>query len=166
MSSDCLYLHSRREAPPCCSINNRLNLKPQKVVGYVSKRLLIQRARVPPRILPYGRVRRVCQRLANLVCRNCFFIGLAAGEIGLGAVLGLILGLAVCIPASWVSLASIVKRFHDTDKSGWLILTLIIPVVDVCAGIYLLFADGRRPKPIRRGSQKARTLRNATAGSN
>lgn len=39
-------------------------------------------------------------------------------------------------------LASVVKRFHDLDKSGWMILTLLIPIVDFVFSIYLLFVDG------------------------
>lgn len=34
------------------------------------------------------------------------------------------------------------KRSHDTDKSGWLILLGLIPVVNFVLALYMLFADG------------------------
>lgn len=36
------------------------------------------------------------------------------------------------------------KRSHDTDKSGWLILLGLIPVVNFVLALYMLFADGTR----------------------
>jgi uncharacterized membrane protein YhaH (DUF805 family) len=35
-----------------------------------------------------------------------------------------------------------VRRFHDTDNSGWFILLGLIPIVNFFAGLYLLFGAG------------------------
>jgi uncharacterized membrane protein YhaH (DUF805 family) len=35
-----------------------------------------------------------------------------------------------------------VRRFHDTDNTGWLILLGLIPIVNFLAGVYLLFVAG------------------------
>ena len=42
----------------------------------------------------------------------------------------------------WFSLAQGVKRLHDLDKSGWLILLMFVPIVNALFGLYMLFADG------------------------
>lgn len=35
-----------------------------------------------------------------------------------------------------------IKRFHDRNQSGWLCLLLLIPIVNIVAGLYLIFAPG------------------------
>ena len=35
-----------------------------------------------------------------------------------------------------------IRRFHDLGKSGWYVLTLIIPLIDIGVILYLLFAPG------------------------
>lgn len=35
-----------------------------------------------------------------------------------------------------------IKRFHDRNQSGWLCILLIIPIVNIFAGLYLIFAPG------------------------
>ena len=42
----------------------------------------------------------------------------------------------------WVDFYSDIKRLHDVDKSGWWALIMLIPLVNLCLGIYLLFAKG------------------------
>ena len=49
------------------------------------------------------------------------------------AVIGII-GLLLLLP----SLAVAVRRLHDTGKSGWLLLAMIIPLVNIVIGIMLL----------------------------
>lgn len=49
------------------------------------------------------------------------------------AVIGII-GLLLLLP----SLAVAVRRLHDTGKSGWLLLAMIIPIVNIVIGIMLL----------------------------
>ena len=49
------------------------------------------------------------------------------------AIIGII-GLLLLLP----SLAVAVRRLHDTGKSGWLLLAMIIPIVNIVIGIMLL----------------------------
>lgn len=35
-----------------------------------------------------------------------------------------------------------IRRLHDLDKSGWYILIMCIPIINIVFGLYLLFAKG------------------------
>ena len=70
-----------------------------------------------------------------------FFLGAAAGSAG-GSVLGLLIGFAALVASVWFSLAQGVKRLHDLNKSGWMILLCCIPIVGWVFALYMLFADG------------------------
>ena len=48
----------------------------------------------------------------------------------------------VYVAAFWVSLATQVKRWHDLDKSGWMALLAIIPLVGLVALICLGAKEG------------------------
>ena len=43
---------------------------------------------------------------------------------------------------TWAKFALAAKRLHDLDKSGWISLVLIIPLVGLIAVIFLLCASG------------------------
>ncbi len=43
------------------------------------------------------------------------------------------------------SIAVAARRLHDTDKSGWLQLLVLIPVLGWLALIYLLVQDSKEP---------------------
>ncbi len=45
------------------------------------------------------------------------------------AILGLIIQFIILIPIVWVSLAMQAKRWHDRNKSAWMILINFIPVI-------------------------------------
>ena len=70
-----------------------------------------------------------------------FVLGAASGSAG-GSVFGLLIGLAAMIASVWFSLAQGVKRLHDLNKSGWLILLCCVPIVGWIFALYMLFADG------------------------
>ena len=70
-----------------------------------------------------------------------FILGAGMGSAG-GSVFGLLIGLAALVASMWFSLAQGVKRLHDLDKSGWLILLMFVPIVNALFGLYMLFADG------------------------
>lgn len=99
-----------------------------------------------------GRIRRMEYFLSFLVGGVVFGIAFA---LGLGTALfgaasnsgssfgfGVFIGIVALIADIWFSLAQYVKRLHDTDKSGWLILLALIPIVNFGLALYMLFADG------------------------
>lgn len=101
-----------------------------------------------------GRVRRMEYWLTGIlvgILNALIWITLLAG-VGLdstgatggggGTVIGIIIAAIIYIVTIWIELAVTVKRFHDTDKSGWMILIFLIPLVNIFFAFYLLFADG------------------------
>ena len=46
------------------------------------------------------------------------------------------------IPTIWVAFSTYVKRWHDLNKSGWMVLTLFIPFVNLLIFLYLGLASG------------------------
>ena len=79
-----------------------------------------------------GRIRRIEYFLSGIVGGivfsiawalgiGTFILGAGMGSAG-GSVFGLLIGLAALVASMWFSLAQGVKRLHDLDKSGWLIL--------------------------------------------
>lgn len=71
--------------------------------------------------------------------------GIIAGDpvsVGGGSVFAVLIGIAAYVAIAWFGLAQGVKRLHDIDKSGWLILLCLVPVVNFFWGLYILFADG------------------------
>ncbi len=103
-----------------------------------------------------GRIRRIEYFLSYLLAGfisgliwSLLFAGLMAGSMlgstsmmAGGTLFGALIGIAVYVAMLWFCLAQGVKRLHDVDKSGWLILLLFIPIVGFVFGLYLLFADG------------------------
>lgn len=99
-----------------------------------------------------GRIRRMEYFLSFLVGGVVFGIAFAFGigtalfgaSYGSGSSfgIGVLIGFIALIADIWFSLAQYVKRLHDTDKSGWLILLALIPVVNIGLALYMLFADG------------------------
>jgi len=61
--------------------------------------------------------------------------------------LGVIVGLALLVP----SVAVGVRRFHDQDKTGWLVLLGLIPLLGVLILIYFYIQPGT-PGPNRFGA--------------
>lgn len=53
-----------------------------------------------------------------------------------------VLFLIYFIPAIWVALATYVKRWHDLNMSGWMVLTMFIPFVNLLILLYLGIAPG------------------------
>ena len=99
-----------------------------------------------------GRIRRIEYLLSALlggfVTAIAFWLGVgtaifgAASGSGGGLGFGVLVGFAALIAGLWFSIAQGVKRLHDVDKSGWLLLLGLIPLVNIVLGLYMLFADG------------------------
>ena len=99
-----------------------------------------------------GRIRRIEYFLSGIIGGivssiawalgvGTFIMGAASGAAG-GSVIGLLSGLAALVASVWFSLAQGVKRLHDLNKSGWLILLCCVPIVGWIFALYMLFADG------------------------
>jgi uncharacterized membrane protein YhaH (DUF805 family) len=65
-------------------------------------------------------------------------IGVVEGMFGSPGYLGLIYSLAVLLPGIGVS----IRRLHDTNKSGWWLLILLIPLVGTIVLIVFMATDG------------------------
>ena len=48
----------------------------------------------------------------------------------------------VAFAGTWAALAVTVKRFHDLDQSGWRVLLMAVPIVNIFVGLVLLFKAG------------------------
>ena len=99
-----------------------------------------------------GRIRRIEYVLSCLlggaVTAIAFWLGVGTSLIGAsqnsgsGFGIGVLIGFAALIGGIWFTIAQDVKRLHDVDKSGWLVVLLLIPIVNFILGLYMLFADG------------------------
>ncbi len=100
-----------------------------------------------------GRIRRIEYFLSGIVGGIVFGVAMASRYrylyfgAGCGSAGGSgirFLDRSCCMVASmWFSLAQGVKRLHDLDKSGWLILLMLCSyLVYALFGLYMLFADG------------------------
>lgn len=103
-----------------------------------------------------GRIRRIEYFLSGLIAGivgsiiwaiafASAFVGIMSGSTAAaagGSVFAILLGLAAYVAILWFAVAQGVKRLHDVDKSGWLYLLFLVPVVNFFFGLYLLFADG------------------------
>ncbi|MBA3053797.1 MAG: DUF805 domain-containing protein [Sphingomonadales bacterium] len=68
------------------------------------------------------------------------FVGFATAFTGPGALVQNLFGLVSFIP----SIAVAVRRLHDQDKSGWLLLLVLIPILGWFALLVLMCLDGTR----------------------
>lgn len=67
-------------------------------------------------------------------------IGMALGENGGPVMIGGFATVYIAMVAISVILA--IQRLHDLDKTGWLFLLMLIPLVNIILGLYLLFGSG------------------------
>jgi uncharacterized membrane protein YhaH (DUF805 family) len=89
-----------------------------------------------------GRIGRV-RYFAYCCAMSCLCL-LAAGVIVLacaGVAMMLLLGLLYLMTVG-ASLILFVRRLHDLDRSGWMSLLLLIPLVNVALSLYATFAPG------------------------
>lgn len=64
------------------------------------------------------------------------YIGTGLGVITLIALIIVIIGAAV------LSIIVSIRRLHDLNKSGWLCLLFLLPIVNIIFGFYLMLAPG------------------------
>ena len=100
-----------------------------------------------------GRVRYLAYQLGIQFLLSLIFVplmmafGLAAGLSGQGSgaeAQGAIGALAILIyiPLLIAGFTYAVRRLHDLDKTGWLSLLFLVPLVNFILGLYILFAPG------------------------
>ena len=62
-----------------------------------------------------------------------------------------VLGYLLCLPLSWISLALLIKRLHDLDKSGWFSAIGIIPIIGTAIVAYFAWFQKGTAGPNRFG---------------
>ncbi|MCB2073214.1 MAG: DUF805 domain-containing protein [Novosphingobium sp.] len=72
--------------------------------------------------------------------RTGFFVGFSTELSGTGGMLQNLFGLVSFIPG----LAVAIRRLHDQDRSGWLLLLVFIPILGWFALLVLMLLDGTR----------------------
>lgn len=65
-------------------------------------------------------------------------LGLVGELVGVKELLGNIYSLAVLLPSLGVS----VRRLHDTNRSGWWLLILLIPLLGLLVYLYFMISNG------------------------
>jgi uncharacterized membrane protein YhaH (DUF805 family) len=73
-----------------------------------------------------------------------------ANQTDLILLIAAILAIVIFIAMAVAGFILVIKRLHDLDRSGWLSLIGLIPLVNIIFGLYLLFAKGT-PGPNRFG---------------
>jgi uncharacterized membrane protein YhaH (DUF805 family) len=66
----------------------------------------------------------------------------AALQSEAGSALSLVGIAIVYIAMIVISIMLAVQRLHDMDKTGWLYLLILVPIVNIIFGLYMLFAPG------------------------
>lgn len=69
-------------------------------------------------------------------------LGVIEGIIGSAGILGIVYALAVLVP----SLAVGARRLHDTGRSGWWLLILLVPVIGVIVLLVFMVLDSESGK--------------------
>jgi uncharacterized membrane protein YhaH (DUF805 family) len=67
-------------------------------------------------------------------------LGFIEGMFGSTGVIGTIYSLAVLIPSIAVS----IRRLHDTDRSGWWLLIVLIPLIGAIVLLIFMAQEGRK----------------------
>lgn len=86
-----------------------------------------------------GRIRRTRYWVIHFLVGLLYLPANLSNDISEGVA---IFTLLIFIPAFWIQLANITKRFHVLGKSGWYTCLLFIPLVNIIFGIYAAFFKG------------------------
>ncbi len=69
-------------------------------------------------------------------------IAMAASKNNEGVIGIAVIAIIFFIPAIWVAIATFVNRWHDLYMSGWMVLIMLIPFVNILVILYLGIAPG------------------------
>ena len=76
------------------------------------------------------------------------YIGIAVLGVALAGAVGplamLVAAVIMMIPLLVIGFVLVIRRLNDLDKSGWLSLLSLVPLVNAFFGLYLLFAPGTK----------------------
>ena len=89
-----------------------------------------------------------------------FVLGFIEGLAGGPGVLGSLYGLAVLIPGVAVS----VRRFHDTNRSGWWLLIGLVPLIGSIVRLVFLVQDGQ--PGLKQHGRNSRVVKNSLSRVN
>ncbi len=59
-----------------------------------------------------------------------------------GTIISAIITIVAAIAMIYISIVLMIQRLHDTDKSGWLSLIMLIPIISIIFTFYLWFMPG------------------------
>lgn len=120
----------------------------------------VEAERYEPRIFTAdGRIGRLRYLAYSAVTQFMALLVLAAGAAAVVAVVGtqnvlrgagLALLILLYLPVIIAPLVMARRRLNDLDKSGWLLLLMLVPIVNLVLALYLLFWPGS-PGPNRYG---------------
>ena len=57
-----------------------------------------------------------------------------------------VLMLFISLAMLYVAVVISIRRLHDLNLSGWIVLVMLVPIVNILALVYLLFAPGKDPR--------------------
>jgi uncharacterized membrane protein YhaH (DUF805 family) len=91
-----------------------------------------------------GRIRRRNYFILNLIYTAFIFPIIAISNYSDNNInfIDQLLILLICIALLLVFIPVTIRRFHDMEYSGWFLLLLFVPLVNLGGGILLLFKDG------------------------
>ena len=91
-----------------------------------------------------GRLNRLAFCVMGLKAFAVFIVVcVAAGFLfGVSEIAGYILTGCAIIAITICNISLSVRRLHDLNRSGWWVILLFIPWVDLVAGLYVIFAPG------------------------
>ena len=90
-----------------------------------------------------GRVRYLTYSF-GLMLVGMVLMGIVGAIMGsqMGSTLNMVIMGVIYIAMLVVSVMIAVQRLHDLDKTGWLYLLFLVPIVNIIFGLYVLFAPG------------------------
>jgi len=96
-----------------------------------------------------GRIRRKDYAIGTLIVLAIIVVTSSLSEM-LGAntkdgsenIASTLILMAGLLPSMYISICLSIKRFHDIGKSGWFVLTTLIPIIGVIVALILYFKVG------------------------
>lgn len=118
------------------------DLTNQQAVAFNEPKFLSLSGRIGRlRYLAYGSGLMLIFYAALAALLGVFGVSMLAGG-GSGGVIAIVIMVLLYIPLIVFSWGYMVRRLNDLDKSGWLSLLMLVPLVNIGMALYLLFGRG------------------------